>query len=122
MSILAEVMMKPEDASPVVMLPEVADVSQYGEKVRRMGKFTLQNTSSEDLRVIVADSAFRSFDIKVDSVLPAGQTIEGKLRVKDDKVTTDFEESFTILVKGKVDQYYTLPVYRRYRPSGLDEK
>ncbi len=45
------------------------------------------------------------------------KTIEGKLRVKDAMVATDFEESVTFLLKGKTEYYYTLPVYRRYRPS-----
>ena len=121
-SLMAEVMMKPEDGDPVVMLPDVVDVSQFSEKVRRIDKFTLQNKSNEDLRVILADSALRSFEIKVDSVIPAGQTIEGKLRVKDDKIATDFEESVTFMFKGKDEYFYTLPVYRRYRPSGVDDK
>jgi hypothetical protein len=104
------------------LLPDIVEVSQFSEKVRRMDKFTLQNKGSEDLKVIVTDSAFRSFEIKVDSMIPAGQTIEGRLRVKDDKIATDFEESVTFMFKGKGEYYYTLPVYRRYRPSGLNEK
>ncbi len=119
LSILADVIMKPEDASPVVLLPEVVDVSQYSEKVRRMDKFTLQNKSSEDLQLIVIDSTFRSFEVKVPSLIPAGRTIEGKLRVKDEAVATDFEESVTFLIKGKSEYNYTLPVFRRYRPAGL---
>jgi hypothetical protein len=119
LSIMAEVIMKPEDAFPVVLLPEVADISQYGGKVRRMDKFTLENKGDQDLKVSVVDSALKSFEVKVPELLPAGATIEGRLRVIDTMVVKDFEESVTFLLKGKEEFLYTLPVVRRYRPTGL---
>ena len=117
LSILADVIMKPEDASPVVMLPDIVDVSQYGEKTRRMDKFSFQNKSAQDLQIVVADSSYKSFEIKVPPVVRAGETVEGRLRVRDDRVTKDFEESVIFVFKGKSDYYYTLPVFRRYRPA-----
>jgi hypothetical protein len=119
LSLLAEVILKPEDAFPVVLLPEVCDVSQFGDKTRRMDRFTLQNKGTEDLKVVVVDSALKAFEVKVPDLLPAGATIEGRLRVIDSMVVNDFAESVTFLLQGTNDYVYSLPVVRRYRPLGL---
>ena len=116
LSIAAEVLPTLQDSYPVGMTPDVADISQYGEKTRRIGKFNLQNKSAEDLRVDVVDSALKSFEVKVPDTVRAGETIEGRLRVIDSMVDKDFQESVTFRLEGKETYYYTLPVVRRYRP------
>ena len=117
LNILAEIIVDPGQAWPVVLTPEIADVSQFGEKTRRMDRFWLANQSNEDLRVYVVDTALKSFEIKVPTELKALATIEGKLRVIESQVTADFEESVTFRIEGKETNYYTLPVFRRYRPN-----
>jgi len=117
LSILAEVLVDPGLAWPVVLTPDVADISQYGDKTRRMDRFWLKNQGNENLRVYVVDSALKSFEIKVPGELKARETIEGKLRVIDKRVTEDFEESVTFRIEGKETYFYTLPVFRRYRPD-----
>jgi hypothetical protein len=117
LSILAEVLVDPSQAWPVVLTPDVADVSQYGEKTRRLDRFWLKNQSNENLRVYVVDTALKSFEVKVPGELKAFETIEGKLRVVDKRITDDFEESVTFRIEGKETYFYTLPVYRRYRPN-----
>lgn len=116
LSIMAEVLIKPDDGYPVVLLPDVVDVAQFGQKTRRIGTFSLTNKSSEDLRLMVVDSALKSFKVKVPAVVKAGQTIEGKVRVIDKMREKDFEESVTFRLEGKESYYYTLPVVRTYRP------
>lgn len=117
LSILAEVLVDPSLAWPVILTPDVADVSQYGEETRRIDKFWLKNQGNEDLRIYVVDTALKSFEVKVPSELKARETIEGKLRVIDKKITEDFEESVTFRIEGKETYFYTLPVVRRYRPN-----
>lgn len=117
LSILAEVLVDPSVAWPVVLNPDVAEVSQYGEKTRRMDRFWLKNQGNENLRVYVVDTAMKSFEVKVPGELKARETIEGKLRVIDKRVTEDFEESVTFRIEGKETYFYTLPVMRRYRPN-----
>lgn len=117
LSILAEVLLNSEDAWPAVLRPDILDVSQYGEKTRRRGRFHLENRSDEDLRVSVVDSALKSFEIKIPDEVKAGETIEGRIRVREDKVTSDFTESVTLRIDGTETQFYTLPVMRRYRPD-----
>ena len=120
LSILADVLIEPGQAWPVVLSPEWADVSQFGEKTRRMDRFWLENKSNENLRVYVVDSAAKSFDVKLPGELRARETIEGKLRVIDSEISSDFEESITFRIEGKEIYFYTLPVVRRYRPNASE--
>jgi hypothetical protein len=115
-SILADVILEPDDTWPVVLRPDGLDVSQYGEKTRRMGSFHLENRSDEDLRVSVVDSALKAFEVKVPDMIKAGETIEGRIRVRDDRLESDFDESVTFRFQGKETNYYTLPIRRRFRP------
>jgi len=115
LSILAEVLIDANDGWPAVLRPDVLDVSQYGEKTRRIGRFHLENRSDEDLRVTVIDSALKSFDIKIPDQVKAGETIEGRIRVDEEMIDQDFEESVTLRIEGAEPYYYTLPVVRRYR-------
>ncbi|MEW5796527.1 MAG: DUF1573 domain-containing protein [Candidatus Zixiibacteriota bacterium] len=117
LSIAAEVVLSLEDADPVGVTPDVVDVSQYGGKTRRIGHFSFENKSSEDFRILVVDSARKSFEVRVPDMLKAGQTVEGKLRVIDSKVDKDFQESVTFRFEGKEGYNYTLPVVRHYRPE-----
>ena len=122
LSIRAEVLVDPGQAWPVVLTPDVADVSQYGEKTRRVDRFWFKNQSNENLRVYVVDTALKSFEVKVPGEIKGRETIEAKLRVVDRRITEDFEESVTFRIEGKETYFYTLPVYRRYRPdAGIDQ-
>jgi hypothetical protein len=117
LSVMAEVVIDGQDTWPVVLRPEGLDVSQYSEKVRRRGRFHLENRSDEDLKVSVVDTVLKAFEVKLPDKLKAGETIEGKVRVRDEALETDFNESVTIRLEGKDTHYYTLPIRRRYRPD-----
>ena len=116
LSIVAEVDPAANESWPISLRPDGLDVSQYGTKTRRMGKFHIENRSDEDFRVSVVDTALKAFEIRLPDDLKAGETIEGKVRVRDDRLESDFDESVTFMIEGKETYYYTLPVRRRYRP------
>lgn len=118
LSIMAEVMLNVDEAWPVVVRPDVLDVSQFGEKSRRLGKFHIENRSDEDLSIIVVDSALKSFQIRIPDQIKAGETVEGRIRVRDEALEADFTESITLRIKGLKNHNYTLPIVRRYRPAG----
>ena len=117
LSILAEVILDVDDVWPALLRPEELNVSQFGEKTRRLGKFHFENRSDEDLNLVVVDSALKSFQVRVPDKIKAGETIEGRIRVRDEALELDFTESVTFRLEGKESQYYTLPVVRRYRPN-----
>ena len=117
LDIHADVLIEGDSAWPVVVQPDLLDVSQYTEKERRRASFHLVNRSDEDFAVTAIDTSLLAFEVNVPDKLKAGETIEGKLRVRKDRVEDDFEESVTFRLDGKESYYVTLPVQRRYRPG-----
>jgi hypothetical protein len=117
LSIMAEVILDSDKAWPVVLRPDILDVSQFSEKTRRRGRFHIENRSDEDLRLIVVDTALKSFEVKIPDKIKAGETIEGKIRVREEMVEADFTESVTFQIVGSETDFYTLPIIRRYRPD-----
>lgn len=117
LSILADVIFSYDEEWPVVLRPDILDVSQFGEKTRRLGKFHIENRGDEDLKLTVVDTVLKSFEIRIPDKIKAGETIEGRIRVRDEALELDFNESVTFRLEGKKSHYYTLPIWRRYRPE-----
>jgi hypothetical protein len=117
LSILAEVILDINDAWPVVLRPDVLDISQFSEKTRRLGKFHIENRSDEDLNIVIVDSALKNFQIRMPDQVKAGETIEGRIRIRDEALESDLRESVTIRLEGEESHYYTLPVVRKYHPG-----
>ncbi len=113
----AEVITKPELAKPLVLSPPKVDVSQFGDKPRRKGTFTLHNQTIHDYTITVIDSSFKSFDIKIPSVIKAGEKIEGSVVVRKNKIESDFEEAFTIELNDDGRTRYSIPIFRMYEPE-----
>lgn len=126
--ILANVVPGVENDGPLQMEPEILDVSQFNSRTRRQARFQVTNTSNQDLDLIVTDSSLKSFEVKLPGKIKAGETVEGKIRVFEDKVDTDFKESLTItalrvdLPSGTRDVAYSLPIKRIYRPDSRAAK
>jgi hypothetical protein len=99
--------------SPVPLL----DVSQFGEKTRRRASFQIENRSAQDLSLVVVDTSMKSFEIKLPNKVAAGETVEGMIRVRENRVAADFEESFTFKAANTENATYTVPVRRLYRPN-----
>ncbi len=59
----------------------------------------------------------KSFELKLPDRVAAGQTVTGMIRVRENRVAVDFEESFTFMALGAEKTTYTLPVQRLYRPN-----
>lgn len=113
----AEVLVKPEMARPLVMDPVKVDVSQLGPKVRRKGSFKMTNFTAHDLTINVVDSSFKSFEVKMPSVIKAGATVEGQVTVRKEMVESEFEEAFTIELNDDGRTRYCIPVFRLYKPN-----
>jgi len=102
---------------PVRVQPALLDVSQFGERPRRRAKFLIENLSDQDLNLKMVDSTLKSFEVKLPDKVAAGETVEGRIQVFEDKVETDFEESLTFKVTNLESATFTVPVKRMYRPD-----
>jgi hypothetical protein len=113
----AEVMLKPEDYKPISLAPIPVDVSQFSEKPRRKGVFTLTNNGPDTYKIIVVDSSHKSFDVQVPSEIKPGQKVDGVVIVKKDKVKAGFDESFAIEFTDDGRTRLSIPVSRIYQVS-----
>jgi hypothetical protein len=115
LSIYAEIMIDPENAIPLVPRPARIDVSQFSALARRRASFKLFNKSNEDVDLQCVDTSFKSFEVVLPSKIKAGETAEGTIVVKKDKVPTSFKESFTFeAVNDNERDVYSLVVERMY--------
>jgi len=111
----AEIMVKPENAKPLVITPEKVDVSQYSAKTRRKGTFTITNNGFSDYRISVVDSGNKSFEVVLPKLIKAGGKVEGQVIVHKTAVPTSFEESFTFEIDDDGLSRYSVPVWRQYQ-------
>jgi len=116
-SFYAEVLTNTDITHPLVVSPDEVDVSQFGEKTRRIAVFHVENRSDEDLVLAVTDSCLKSFEVKLPHEIKAGETVKGKIRIRESKIQSDFHESLTFKVEGVDDASYSVPVKRIYYPG-----
>lgn len=114
----ANVVDKPDSTYPIVIKPYKLDISQFGEKVRDEMTFTIQNRSENDLSIRFVDVPIGMFEIDIPAEVGAGQSVECKLRLKDNTITTSFEKSFTIQLDDPEKTRFTIPVKRQVRVPG----
>jgi hypothetical protein len=110
----AEIIVKPENASPLVITPAKVDVSQYSSKPRRRGVFTITNNGIQDFQIKIIDSSYKSFDVEMPVLVKAGGKIEGRVLVHKDDITKSFEESFTFIINDGNQTRYSVPIARSY--------
>jgi len=120
LKIYAEMLVDSVATKPIQLAPLTLDVSQFNEKPRRRGTFKITNTSSQDLTLSVVDSSFKSFTVKLPSVIKAGATVDGIVTVRKENIETEFKESLTIATNDTESSRFTLPVTRLYKvkPTG----
>ena len=111
----AELFPEPESIGPVGFIPYKLDVSQFSERPRRKAKFLLENKSDKDYEITLIDGFNKSFDVKLPKKIKAGESAEGMITVHDDKINTQFEQSFTIQLNDDFRTLLSLPVKRILR-------
>lgn len=112
MDLLAHVLPIGDSAWPIVLQPELVDVSQFADHMRRRAGFLMVNRSDQDLKITPVDTALLAFQVNVPDKIKAWETIEGKVRVREDRVPDGFNESVTFMLEGRDKYFVTLPVQR----------
>lgn len=115
LSISAQLFPEGEKTSPLIISPIVVDVSQFTEKTRQVASFLIENPTDRNFDLKLVDGEGRSFEIKLPDKVKAGESVTGKVRVVDDAVESEFEESITIEINDNERTRFTLPVRRTYR-------
>ena len=106
------VVSRPDSTFPLVISPYKLDISQFGEKTRDEMTFKVTNVSDKPLELSVIDKSVDKFDVKLPKSVGPGATVEGKLKLSDDAVLSEFENSLTIEVNDEQHSRFTVPVKR----------
>lgn len=115
LAIHSHVLAVPDSAHPLILTPNRLDVSQFTETPRRKAKFTVHNTSYKDYHLKLIDYPADYFEVRLPSVVKAGETAEGYIEVIESRVPDEFERSLTFEIDDEVGTRYSLPVKRMVR-------
>lgn len=99
---------------PLGISPAIVDVSQFSEKRRRKATVRVTNRSPNAVTISLHNILSNSFSVTGPTAIAAGATIELTVQVKEEKVATSFQESFTISVSDEDRSVLSVPVVRTY--------
>jgi hypothetical protein len=116
-NIEVDVVQHPDSTYPVVIEPYKVDLSQFSEKKVDEREFEIANVSDKDLDLTMI--AFPEHLMKVDlpDQVGAGETVTGKVTLKDEALKDSFEKSFTFELNDENGTRFTVPVKRTLRTS-----
>ena len=102
---------RPDSTSPLLIRPYKLDLSQFGPTVRDQMKFTVSNTSDEEVSLALV-SASNLFSVSLPDKIAAGQSAEGTIQLNQTALSESFEKSFTFRVNDSTLPRFTVPVKR----------
>lgn len=120
MSIIADVIQRPDSTYPIIIRPYKLDVSQFGEKIRDKMKFTIVNSSEKEvaLKLVATLPGYATIDIP--QKIGARQSAGGEIKLLPTVLDKSFEKSFTIEVTSDTTSRFTVPVKRSIKAAGAD--
>ena len=77
MSIMADVMIRPNMAAPLKISPFKIDVSRIGQREHRHSVFFIENQGERDFALTVVDNGGGYFQAELPKGIKAGETVEG---------------------------------------------
>jgi hypothetical protein len=114
-TIIANVLMFPDSAYPLVFKPHELDISQYGPDERRKIEFTATNVSDEDIKLDIIEAPDDLLKIKLPGKIKAGETETGTVEIRKEFLDQEFEKSITLELSDNQATRYTLPIKRSIR-------
>jgi hypothetical protein len=114
-AIAANILSNPDSTYPIIIKPYKLDISQFGEKVRKDMKFSIVNVSDADLELSVIACPEDLFEVTLPKKIKVGQSAEGLLKIRTEKLSDEFQKSFTIALNDKSNTRFTIPVKRSIR-------
>ena len=122
MTIIAEVVIKPEMLAPLKISPFKVDVSRIGQREHRHSVFLIENQGEQDLGLKILDNGGGYFQAELPKGVKAGETVEGIVVVPVETSGVEFEKSLTFQISDTARTRYTLPVTRLLNASGEANK
>jgi len=109
---ITNVQKEPDQTIPIVIEPEIIDLSlpEYGIS-NKIG-FTLQNLTNDNLKTSLISFPDDLFELKLPSEIGAGKTAEGTIIIKSVNSIDKIRKSFTIELNDKNKTRVTIPIIR----------
>ncbi|MCD6378929.1 DUF1573 domain-containing protein [bacterium] len=120
LKIKSHLITNPEKDLPLLLQPQKLHVAQVTEKPRRIAKFLIENRGNRDYKITPIDWAKDFFDVNLPEIIKAGETVEGSIKVHEDKTMEEFNHSLTFSIDDKDQTRYTIPVERMVRIKKRD--
>lgn len=114
-TIISNVISRPDSTYPVIFRPHKLDISQYGEQVRDRAKLTITNVSGNELAIKLIDSLPGYGRLILPRKIGAGEIIDVELILDPAVLGVSFEKSFTIQFGDDTTGLFTVPVRRFLR-------
>nr|MBN2278736.1 DUF1573 domain-containing protein [candidate division Zixibacteria bacterium] len=111
----AEVIINPEETTPIKIAPYKFDISQFDDKERKSLDFTITNVSDEPLEVKLVDIAPGMFKVDLPKKIGPGESKKGEIEILKAYIDQEFEKSMTIELNDRVKSRFTIPIKRSIR-------
>lgn len=118
-SIMADVMPRPDSTYPVVVKPYKLDISQFGDKVRDEIRFSIVNVSEQPLRPLLVSSSDDLMSVSLPEEIAPGQSAEAVVKLTAEGVKQDFAKSFTFELNDEQHSRFTVPTKRTVKSPNV---
>ena len=120
MTIVANIVPRPDSTYPVIINPYKVDLSQLGEKVINQSPINIKNVSDQPLEISVVASESAYFELDLPKSVAPGQEVTGKVTLVKSAYGDSFTKSFTIELTAPgggdaAKSRFTVPVKRTVR-------
>lgn len=109
------VSVRPDSTYPITISPYKLDLTQAGEKVRSEMKFTITNSSDQDLSLALISLPTDLATVTIPKAVKAGKTAEGTIKLTKAGLDAEFEKAVTLQVSDSKNSRFTIPVKRAVR-------
>ena len=120
MTISADVIQRPDSTYPIIIRPYKLDISQFGDKVRDRMKFTIVNSSDQEVAINLVAGLPKYATIELPKKIGPRQSAGGEVKLLSSVLSESFAKSFTLEVVGDSTTRFTVPVKRTTKTTPAD--
>ena len=111
-SIITNVLKEPNENIPIVIEPDIINLSLPEHGISNKISFTIQHRTNDNLKTSLKSYPDELFQIEVPNEIGAGKTAEGTLILKSVDSIDKIQKSFTIELNDKNKTRLTIPIVK----------
>ncbi|MCK4632706.1 MAG: DUF1573 domain-containing protein [candidate division Zixibacteria bacterium] len=111
-TIIANIVQRPDSTYPIVINPYKIDMSQFTDKVIKKAKFKITNVSDQKLKLTMVALPEGLMKIKLPKSIDPGKTVEAEVKLHKDILGESFHKSFTFEMDDADKSRFTVPIKR----------